>query len=236
MANSFRNPGLLAKAAATLDHVSGGRLTLGLGTGANERDHVAFGIEGGGRGADSLGFGRLTEAVPLLRRLLDGETVTHHGPHYRLEAALCSPRPLQRRLPILIGGTGPRRTLPLVAAHADAWNAAGPLDAVTSAAKRLDELCDEIGRDPTSIERTLVKGIAIRRDRRQAREVFMAALRHNGEADPEGYAPVVGTPAEVAAELRPFVELGFRHVLCSLPSPFDAETIERLGEVRALLG
>src|SRR5918994_227905 len=113
-ANTFRNPVLTAKLATTLDHVSGGRAILGLGGGWFEREHDAFGIEFG------TGFGerlnKLYEAVGLIRRLLDGETVTPEGHFYRLKDALCAPRPIQERLPILIGGSGPRKTLRTTAA------------------------------------------------------------------------------------------------------------------------
>ena len=104
-ANTFRNPGLTAKLATTLDHLSDGRAILGLGGGWFEREHEAFGLDFG------AGFGerldRLDEAVGLIRRLLDGERVTHDGPTYQMRDAVVAPRPVQPRLPILIGGSGP---------------------------------------------------------------------------------------------------------------------------------
>ena len=122
-ANTFRNPGLTAKLATTLDHLSDGRAILGLGGGWFEREHEAFGLDFG------AGFGerleRLDEAVGLIRRLLDGERVTHDGPTYQMRDALVAPRPVQRRLPILIGGSGPRKTLLTTARYADMWNAYG---------------------------------------------------------------------------------------------------------------
>ena len=109
-ANTFRNPGLTAKLAATVDHLSDGRLVLGLGGGWFEREHDAFGIDFG------AGFGerldRLDEAVGLIRRLLDGERVTHEGRFYTMRDALCTPLPVQPRLPILIGGSGPDQDAP----------------------------------------------------------------------------------------------------------------------------
>src|SRR5207342_464146 len=108
-ANTFRNPGLTAKLATTLDHLSEGRAILGLGAGWFEREHEAFGLDFG------AGFGerldRLDEACGLIRRLLDGETVTHDGQFYTMRDAICEPRPIQSRLPILIGGSGPTKTL-----------------------------------------------------------------------------------------------------------------------------
>src|SRR5918995_4284224 len=94
-ANTFRNPGLTAKLATTLDHVSGGRAILGLGGGWFEREHDAFGIDFGSGFGERLD--RLDESVPLIRRLLDGERVTHQGSWYRMDDAVCEPAPVQPR-------------------------------------------------------------------------------------------------------------------------------------------
>ena len=119
-ANTFRNPGHTAKLATTLDHISAGRAVLGIGGAWFEREHEAFGIDFG------AGFGerldRLDESVGIIRRLLDGETVDHEGPAYRLHDAELQPRPIQDHLPILIGGSGPKKTLRTVARYGDAWN------------------------------------------------------------------------------------------------------------------
>ena len=144
-ANTFRNPGLVAKMAATVDHVSDGRVILGLGAGWFEREHDAFGLKFGpwmGERIDRLG-----EATGVIRRLLDGERVTHEGPHYRLHDAVCAPRPVQARLPILLGGAGPKKTLPLVARHADLWNLYGSPEKAADADAVLREACAAIGRD-----------------------------------------------------------------------------------------
>src|SRR5207253_7105048 len=125
-ANTFRNPGLTAKLATTLDHISGGRAILGLGGAWFEREHEAFGIEFGETVGRRLDW--LDESAGLIRRLLDGETVSHEGPHYTFRDAICRPLPTQHRLPILIGGHGPRKTLRAVARYADAWNTSGHLD------------------------------------------------------------------------------------------------------------
>src|SRR5206468_4945400 len=111
-ANTFRNPGLTTKLATTLDHVSNGRAVLGIGGAWFEREHEAFGIDFGKSVGERLDW--LGEAVPLMRRLLDGELVTYEGRFYTFKDALCEPRPIQAHLPILIGGSGPRKTLPIV--------------------------------------------------------------------------------------------------------------------------
>lgn len=233
-ANTLRNPGLTAKLATTLDHVSGGRAVLGLGAGWFEREHDAFGI------AFGAGFGeridRLGEAVPLIRRLLDGERVTHEGRFYRMRDAVCAPRPLQHRLPILIGGSGPRRTLPLVAAHADLWNAYGSPARIAEAGAVLDRACDAIGRDRREIVRTVNANTVIRDDRATAEAAWESwRLRHRPDADEQG-RELVGTVDDVVASLRAYAAVGVRESIWIFRTPFDLATMDRLAEVRARLG
>ena len=232
-ANTFRNPGLTAKLATTLDHVSDGRAVLGIGGAWMEREHEAFGIHFG------AGFGerldRLDEAVMLLRRLLDGERVTHEGPYYTLRDAICEPRPIQARLPILIGGSGPKKTLRTVALRGDAWNTSGWVDEVRGKLETLDEHCAAVGRDRSEIELTVSFPIVLR-DRRADAEDAFAGLMANNHAEGAGNVPhLFGSPAEVADELRPYVAMGFRTFIVRLPAPYDPETLARIGEVRAAL-
>ena len=139
-ANTFRNPGLTAKVATTLDQASNGRAVVGIGGAWFEREHEAFGFETWGSGFGER-LDRLDEAVMLLRRLLDGERVTHDGRFYQLRDALCAPRPVQPHLPILVGGSGPKKTLHTVAQRADAWNTSGTVDEVRAKLDTLDEHC-----------------------------------------------------------------------------------------------
>jgi F420-dependent oxidoreductase-like protein len=234
-ANTFRNPGLTAKLATTLDHISDGRAVLGIGGAWFEREHEAFGIDEYGRGVGER-LDRLDEAVALLRRLLDGERVTHAGRFYTLNDAVCEPRPVQPRLPILVGGSGRTKTLRTVARHADAWNTNGSIEKVTEDVEVLERHCAEVGRDPAEIERTVSFPIVIRGSRAAARARFDALLAHNGTAHAgQGLPELLGSPAEIAEILRPYVALGFRTVICRLPAPYDRETIERVGEVAAAL-
>jgi len=232
-ANTFRNPGLTVKMATTLDHLSGGRAVLGLGGAWFEREHEAFGIDfrsGFGERLDAL-----DEAAMLSRRLLDGERIEHHeGRFYALTDALCEPRPVQARLPILIGGSGPKKTLRTTALYADAWNTGGPLAEVIASDAILRAHCEAVGRDPEAIERTLTVDMLIRDDADEARRVLAAGRAAHGSS--ETYEEdLCGSPAEVAEALRPFVEAGFRHVIVDVRRPYDAETIDRLPEVRALV-
>jgi alkanesulfonate monooxygenase SsuD/methylene tetrahydromethanopterin reductase-like flavin-dependent oxidoreductase (luciferase family) len=231
---TFRNPALMAKMAVTLDHVSAGRAVLGIGSGYYEREHRAFGIDFGSGPGERLD--RMDEAAMIIRRLLDGETFDHEGRFYRLSAAIVAPRPLQERLPILIGGVGRQKTLRTVARYADMWNAYGPLAELSELALALDDRCREIGRDPGSIERTVIRQVAIRDDRAKAEQAWQAisAMHLPNEINFEELE-IGGSPPDVAMELARYRETGFGHVICVFRDPYDYETMERMGEVRRVL-
>jgi len=232
-ANTFRDPGLTAKLATTLDHVSDGRAVLGIGGAWFEREHEAFGIAFGATTGERLDW--LDESVGLLRRLLDGELVTHEGPHYRMVDALCEPRPIQDHLPILVGGSGPKKTLRTVARHADAWNTAGDLETVRRNLEILGGHCDDVGRDIADIELTVSYPLVIRDTVAEARAVRAAQLAHNGMAEQGNTVVLLGPPDLAADTIRPYGALGFSTVIARLAAPFDRETIDRIGEVAALL-
>jgi F420-dependent oxidoreductase-like protein len=234
-ANTFRNPGLTAKLATTLDNVSGGRAVLGIGGAWFEREHEAFGIREWGSGFGER-LDRLDESVMLLRRLLDGERVTHQGRFYTMTDALCQPRPIQPHLPILVGGSGPKKTLRTVAQRADAWNTSGTVDEVRAKLATLHEHCAAVGRDPGAIELTVSFPMIIRDDTSAAEATYVASLAHNG-VDSMGDTPrLMGSPETIAAGIRPYAELGFGTVIARLAAPHDRETLDRLVEVRAALG
>ena len=159
----YRNPGVLLKAAVTIDHLSGGRCELGLGAGWNEAEFRAFGmpflpIK------DRLDL--LEETVVVLRRLLDGERVTFHGKQVHVEDAVCEPRPVQDRLRLWIGGQGEKRLLRMVARHADGWNVPFLAPEVWGARNAtLNDWCEKERRDPRAIVRTCNVGLGDRRRR-----------------------------------------------------------------------
>ena len=232
-ANTLRNPGLTAKMATTLDHVSGGRAVLGIGAGWFEREHDAFGFDFG------TGFGerldRLAEAVPLMRRLLDGETVTHEGRFYAFRDAVCAPRPLQPHLPILIGGSGPKKTLPLVARHADMWNAYGSPEEMAGSDAILRAACEALGRDEREIERTVNLNVVIRRDRDTALATWAKYVTRHAPQPGEERLDAAGSVGEVAEVLAGYRRVGFEHAILVFRTPFDHETMDRLPELRAAL-
>jgi F420-dependent oxidoreductase-like protein len=239
-ANTFRNPGLTAKLATTLDHVSGGRAVLGIGGAWFEREHDAFGIDFGSGFGERLD--RLDEAVLLLRRLLSGERFSHEGRFYTFHDALCEPRPIQQRLPILIGGSGPKKTLRTTARYADAWNGYGSAERIAATSEILRERCAEEDRPFEDIERTVTMDVVIRDDPGTARAAYTETARRHGLARERGSDGSerglgVGGPAEdVAAFLRPYAEIGIAESIWTFRDPFDFETMDRLPEVRGALG
>jgi F420-dependent oxidoreductase-like protein len=232
-ANTFRNPGLVAKTATTLDHISRGRAVLGIGGAWFGREHEAYGIDFGSGFGERLD--RLDEAVEIMRAMLDGQEATARGRHYHAKDLRNDPPPVQRRLPILIGGAGEQKTLRTVARYADAWNVGGDVERVRAKDEVLRRRCDEVGRDHTEIERTLQGGsIIIRDDPAEARRVAAEIGRQNGAwRGPE----TTGTVDEIVEKFAPYLELGFRHIYVDLPAPFDEETMERFAtDVRDGLG
>ena len=215
---AFRHPPILAKMAATLDEISGGRLTLGLGAGWNRAEFDAFGLPFDGRA------GRSIEAYRIVRGLLAGERVSFDGEGHRTDDAVLLPS-RTRRVPLMIGSTGERilqATLPTV----DAWNVWGPWcgnDPAGFAAQneRVTRLASGLGRDPNALGRSVC--------------VFTAIDLEPGEEPvDEDAPPLAGSMTEIAGGLRAFAEAGADEVIL-VPSPNTERAIRAFGEVLALL-
>ena len=232
-ANTFRNPGLAVKSIVTIDHISAGRAMLGLGGAWFELEHRAFGIDFGS------GFGQrldwLAEAVPAARALLDGETVTSApGGRYAFDDLRILPPPVQAHLPIVIGGSGERKTLPIVARWADMWNAFGSPDELAAKDAILRARCEDVGRDPATIERSVGCKITIRPTLAEANAVVERSLDHNkaSRSLPDTDATFwTGTPESVADTMRAYSRIGFDTFIVELPAPYDLETMTTLIEV-----
>jgi F420-dependent oxidoreductase-like protein len=151
--NPYRHPGLLAKIAVTVDHLSGGRLEMGMGAAWNEPEFTMYGIP---FPSAAERIRALDEACSVLKALWTEERASFKGRFYQLDAAIAEPKPVQKPYPpIWIGGTGPKLTLRVVAKHADVWNSNAPKPEDTHAlTKILDEHCAKVGRDPTTIRRS----------------------------------------------------------------------------------
>lgn len=232
-ANTLRNPGLVAKMAVTLDEISGGRAILGLGSGWFEREHAAFGIAFGASPGERID--RLEESAGLLRRLLDGERVTHAGRFYALDDAVVRPLPVQSRLPILIGGSGRRKTLRVAARHADLWNGYGDLAELRDALAALDAHCVDAGRDPAAIRRTASQNVVVRASAEAAERAYREVTAAHAIQPGEEALDLAGPPDAIAAGLRAYVDAGISEVIWVFRRPWDLETIWSLPEVRAAL-
>jgi F420-dependent oxidoreductase-like protein len=159
--NTYRHPAVLANTAVAADHVSGGRIVLGLGAGWQENEHTAYGIHFGSTGAR---LDRLAKACQVIRGLRDCDRFTFHGRHYHLEGASMHPKPVGR-LPLLVGGGGERRTIPIAARYADEWNAWGTVETFTHKAGVLEHACERAGRDPRELRRSTQALLALRGSR-----------------------------------------------------------------------
>jgi probable F420-dependent oxidoreductase len=213
---SFREPALLAKMADTLDEVSGGRVLLGLGAGYHEPEYTAFGFP-----FDHLA-GRFEEAVQIIKPLLRGEKVTFHGTYYQVTDSELHPHgPRPNGPPIWIGARQPRM-LRLVAKHADAYNTMSYVDTVALAPQlaALDDACEEVGRDPTTIQRTIGTFVAF-----PGSEDCPGGVHSNA---------IVGTPDEVADRFEAFYDAGVDHITL-FASPWGLRAVEQLGQTIAHL-
>jgi len=234
-ANTFRNPGVVAKALTTLDHLSDGRIIAGIGGAWMEPEHTATGIDFGGGFGERLD--RLDESVAMLRAAFDGQAVTSApGAHYAFDEFVVLPRPLQARLPIMIGGSGEKKTLRTVAKYADQWNGMGEADFLAHKVEVLKAHCEAVGRDVAEIEFTAGCKPIIRDSEAEARRVWEAQMANNktSMADVVDDSTFwVGTPELIVERMQERKALGFHTFLAELAAPFDDETLERwIGEVR----
>ena len=231
----YRNPGLLVRMATALDHASGGRAALGIGAGWHEREHRMFGFAFPGLRER---LDRLDEAAAICRGLLDGDRVTLAGRWFEALDAANDPPPVQARLPLVIGGSGEKRTLRIVARYADWWNADGNDPAEFSRLSGvLDEHCAAVGRDPTSIRRTIGQPPPlIRTTTRAARRDLAAILALHGmpgdiARDMAAANPYAGPISAVTDRLASMAEAGASLAVFDWPAPFDAATLEALAGV-----
>ena len=194
--NTYRHPAVLAKQVATVDHISGGRVVLGLGAGWQENEHLAYGIEYStvkGR------LDRLDEACAVITSLLRNERTTFAGQHYTLVDAPLEPKPVQARLPLLIGGGGEKRTLKIAARWANEWNVWGDPALLAQKGAILDAHCAAIERDPAEITRSACAMLVLSED--------TAWLDRQRSRD-FGRPIILGTPAEVVEIVAAYQAVG----------------------------
>jgi len=194
--NTYRHPAVLAKMAATVDHVSGGRAVLGLGAGWQENEHRAYGIP---FHTTRERLARLDEACQVIRSLFREKRTTFDGEFYQLVDAPLEPKPVSDPLPLLIGGGGEKVTLRIVAKHADAWNVWGTPETLRAKSEILDRHCQDVGRDPAEIHRTAVALLFLSDDREAMNKIRKST---------EGQHVIVGDVAEVSETVEAYRAAG----------------------------
>jgi alkanesulfonate monooxygenase SsuD/methylene tetrahydromethanopterin reductase-like flavin-dependent oxidoreductase (luciferase family) len=230
-ANTFRPPAILARSAATIDRLSNGRLEVGLGAGWNGPEHVANGLDFPGV-KDRLDM--LEESCQVLRALWTEPVANFRGAHYTLVDAYCEPKPVQAPLPILIGGRGEKRTLRIVAEHADRWNGSGSLEMLEHSIGKLREHCATVGRDPATIQLTVRNDFQITPDRATA-DALLEKLAGfwKTSVDDARARTWIGPVDELVESLLAFRAAGFHEAILALDAPYDVATVELLERVAA---
>lgn len=231
--NTFRHPSILAKMAATVDHLSNGRLIFGIGSGWFHREHEAYGIEFSTmRGRAE----RLEEALEIITALWHaGPTASFEGRHYTLVDAPFVPKPVQTpQPPILIGGIGERLTLPLVARYAQMWNV--PILSPDEFARKnrvLEGYCREIGRDCSQIERSYLTPLYLDPDPEALQTVLQRIIKMRGMTEAQARRTVLaGSPDDIRAQLQAYIDIGVTHFIINLRRPglYDREAVRVFAE------
>jgi F420-dependent oxidoreductase-like protein len=226
---TYRNPAHLAKIVTTLDVVSSGRAILGIGAAWNEDEHRGYGY-------DFLPvrerMDRLEEALQICRAMFTQEAPSFHGRDYRTEDALNFPRPIRSTgIPILVGGSGERRTLRLVAQYADACNLFGDLPTIRHKVDVLRRHCEDVGRDPSEIDTTRLGAVVVAPTEAEAlKKAEPAAARRGMTIDQYRAYAVMGTPDMVADQARAFLDAGLTGLIFNMPDAYDLETVALAGK------
>jgi F420-dependent oxidoreductase-like protein len=194
--NTYRHPAVLAKSAVTADHLSGGRVVLGLGAGWQENEHLAYGIE---FYTLKERMERLEEACSLIKLLVSNDRSDFSGRYYSLGQAPFEPKPVGR-LPLLIGGAGEKVTMRIAARHADEWNCWGTPEVLAHKTRVLDRHCERLGRDPGEIKRSAQAALLMSDSPERLRELV--------ESGPWPRQRIIGSTAEVLEQLCGYVESG----------------------------
>jgi alkanesulfonate monooxygenase SsuD/methylene tetrahydromethanopterin reductase-like flavin-dependent oxidoreductase (luciferase family) len=213
--NTFRNPAILAKIAVTLDHVSNGRMELGMGSGHTQFEHEQYSIPFYTQGQRIRMLG---ESAKIVRSLLTNERTSFQGKYYTLSDAFCAPKPVQQPLPILIGGIGEELSMRVVAESADIWNnwTSPDLDTYTQKLAALRRHCEDVGRDADDIRKSMhIKPVVGETE---------AEVRERAPQQPR--ARWQGTPEQLVDHLLTFVRVGVSDFVFMLDAPADLRSLE----------
>ncbi len=222
---TYRNPAHLAKQIATLDALSGGRAILGIGAAWYDVEHAAYGWE---FPPVKERFERLNEAVAICRGMFDNETFSYSGTHYSVTDARVVPRP-QRRIPIMIGGSGERKTLRMVAEFADLCNIGGTAGVVGRKLAILDQHCADVGRDPRDVKRTAMVSLFVSAD--DAERDGLRGLLSYDTNDEVRDRMIIATADEAAAGIAAIVAAGIDEVIVNLPLIKSVDAIHTAADV-----
>ena len=221
---TFRHPSALARMAVTADHASNGRITLGMGAGWYDREHEQFGFE---FRTAAWRVERFAEQLEIVHRQLnEDEPFDFDGNYFTLRDCDARPKPVQRPLPIIVGGGGKRGTARPAARFAAEYNTTSPtLEEARERRSRLDRYCEEVGRDPATLPLSMMTFCIVGRDRAEVDE----RLRAFGRDPWKREAALVGTVDEVAERLREYEDAGVSRVMCQHLLHRDLEMVELLG-------
>jgi F420-dependent oxidoreductase-like protein len=222
---TYHNPAIHAKVTTTLDIISGGRVWHGIGAGWFEGEHDAYGVE---FPPLKERFERLEEHLQIVRAMFTQEQASFSGTHYRVHAAFNNPKPLRGDIPILIGGSGERKTLRLVAQYGDGCNLFGDADRARHLLGVLEGHCHDVGRDPAEITKTSMGIVAVGATH-EAAQAKVEAMRRAGIPEERLRAAIVGDPDTVAERAQAVADAGIEGMTISLPDVHDPEAIELAG-------
>jgi alkanesulfonate monooxygenase SsuD/methylene tetrahydromethanopterin reductase-like flavin-dependent oxidoreductase (luciferase family) len=227
--NTYRNPCLTAKMAASLDHISGGRLNLGIGAGWFELEHQSFGID---FKTVPARLEALEEACRIVLGMLTEERTTVHGRHYTVTDAMGNPKPVQQpHPPIMIGGTGKRVLLRLVAQYADMWNASAGAPEMRALVDVIRRHGDKVGRDTDAIEKTVMMPLCYRAA--PEREQFMCQVIANmHQTTPETARShiMIGDRDECLGTIERYAQAGVTHFIFMVFAPYFVDEIQAFAE------
>jgi F420-dependent oxidoreductase-like protein len=224
----YRHPSVLAKMAATLDVLSKGRLFMGIGAAWNQEESLAYGIPFPPNKERLL---RLEEAIQIIRKMWTEEPAANfNGKYYQIRNAYCNPKPLQKPSPpIMVGGTGERQTLKIVAKYADACNLFGSLETVKRKLSVLREHCKSVGRDYDSILKTKLGFVIIDKDRAMGEKRVQQISKVMPEDQVREFV-IYGTPEDVLKQIELLEEAGIQYFIADLEPDKEPEALETFAD------
>jgi F420-dependent oxidoreductase-like protein len=223
---TYRNPALLAKMTTSLDVISGGRAILGLGAAWYEAEHLAYGYR---YPPLKERFEHLEDALRIARAMFTQETATVEGTHHHVADVMNNPKPLRGDIPILVGGSGERKTLKLVATYADGCNLFGDVERVTHLMGVLDKHCETVGRDPAEITRTRMATVIMAPTHAEL-EPKLKRLRELGVPEERIAMAMTGDPDSIAEQAQAYADVGIQGLTIVLPDGHDVEAIALAGQ------